>query len=106
MNSQPVSNGHGRTGGGADVALLLRTVLAERFRRPVEEITPETRLVADLGVDSLDMIEINIALEERLHLALPQVAMPDEIHVQTVGQLANLVGSLLTQDAAARRADA
>jgi acyl carrier protein len=87
-----------------EVALLVRTVLAERFRRPLDEITPETRLVADLGVDSLDMIEVNIILEERLHLAMPQTALPDEINVQTVGQYAALVASLLTNASADGRA--
>jgi acyl carrier protein len=91
MDGQPVNNGRSGPRSGADIAHLLRTVLAERFRRPLKEITPDTRLVADLGVDSLDMIEIHVTLEERLHTSLPQVAMPDEVHVQTVQQLANLI---------------
>jgi acyl carrier protein len=76
--------------------MLIRTILAERFRRPLEQITPQMRLVEDLGVDSLDMIEINIALEERLHVPMPQLALPDEVNVHTVGEYAELVTSRLT----------
>jgi acyl carrier protein len=104
MHDQLVSNETRTPASGGDIALLVRTVLAERFRRPLEEITPDTRLVADLGVDSLDMIEINVTLEERLHVALPQDALADEGRVQTVRQLANLAASLLRPEAGQRRA--
>jgi acyl carrier protein len=38
-------------------------IIAEHIRRPVHEILPESRLQADLGIDSLLMIEINVSLE-------------------------------------------
>ena len=60
MQGQLTSNGPSAAEGGVDLALLVQTVLAERFHRAVEDIKQDTRLVADLGLDSLDMIEINI----------------------------------------------
>jgi acyl carrier protein len=104
MHVPPVSDNRPRAASD-EVALLVRTVLAERFRRPLEQITPETRLVADLGVDSLDMIEVNIVLEERLHVVMPQAALPDEINVQTVGEYADLVVSRLADASAEGRAE-
>jgi acyl carrier protein len=106
MQGQLTSNGTTGPGGGTDLALLVQTVLAERFRRAPEEIKQDTRLVADLGLDSLDMIEINIALEERLNCTLPQIAAADEIHVQTVGQLVAWVTARLLESPDARRAHA
>jgi acyl carrier protein len=89
---------------GTDLTLLVRTIVAERFGRPLEEIGPDTRLAVDLGLDSLDMIEIHIALEERLHLPLPQVAMPEEISIETVQHLTEFLAARLAQHIAERRA--
>jgi acyl carrier protein len=106
MQGQLTSNSTTDPGGGTDLALLVQTVLAERFHRPPEEIQQDTRLVADLGLDSLDMIEINIALEERLNRPLPQIAAADEIQVETVGQLAAWVTARLREAPDPRRAHA
>jgi acyl carrier protein len=97
----PAAGGQAET--GTDVALLVRTIVAERFCRPLDEINPSTRFV-DLGMDSLDMIEINIALEERLHLSMPQVAAPEELNIETVQQLADLVAAQLARQGSAGRA--
>jgi acyl carrier protein len=87
MQGQLMRNGTTEPVGRPDLAVLVQTVLAERFHRSLDEIRHDTRLVADMGLDSLDMIEINIALEERLNRTLPQIAAANEIQVQTVGQL-------------------
>jgi acyl carrier protein len=104
MQGQLTSNGPSAAEGGVDLALLVQTVLAERFHRDPGEIKPDTRLVADLGLDSLDMIEINIALEERLKRPLPQIAAADEIQVETVGQLVAWVTARLFEAPDSRRA--
>ena len=79
-----------------DVPRVVRTILADRFCRTLEEIIPQTRLL-DLGANSLDMIEIYIALEERLRLPFPQVTGPDEIDVATVQDLTDLVTARLAR---------
>ena len=100
----PLMNDLGSEAGG-ELSLLVRTIVAERFGRPLQEIRPETRLIVDLGLDSLDMIEINIALEEQLHLPLPQVALPEEVLIETVQHLTDLVTARLAQHRAERRAN-
>jgi acyl carrier protein len=75
-------------------------LLAERFHRPLEEVTPDTDLAADLGVDSMDLIDVNISLEERFHLSMPEFATPEEVHVRTVRDLAALVSARLVPSVA------
>jgi acyl carrier protein len=103
MSGDKVSNGAGRAEAGEDVLLVVRTVLSDTCQRPLEDVTPTTTLVDDLGVDSMDMMEINIALEERLPLTMPDCATPDEVAVCTVEDLARLVADRLTARPVARR---
>ena len=57
-----------------------------------EQITPEARIMADLGADSLDMVEIAMKAEEEFNLTLPD----DEAEkIVTVDDLYEAVGKLL-----------
>jgi acyl carrier protein len=103
VSSPQVKNGSATSGDRETVTLTLRTLLAERFHRAVEEVTPDTDLAADLGVDSMDLIDVNISLEERFHLSMPDFATPEEVHVRTVRDLAALVSARRTVPSAARK---
>jgi len=48
------------------------------------QITPEADLTADLGADSLDMVEIAMKVEETFNLTIPDEDMEN---VRTVGDL-------------------
>ncbi|WQX83072.1 acyl carrier protein [Helicobacter pylori] len=37
----------------------------------VSQVTPEAKFVKDLGVDSLDIVELIMALEERFGIEIP-----------------------------------
>ncbi|WP_370864358.1 acyl carrier protein [Helicobacter pylori] len=37
----------------------------------VSQVTPEAKFVKDLGVDSLDVVELIMALEERFGIEIP-----------------------------------
>ncbi|TPH40290.1 acyl carrier protein [Helicobacter pylori] len=39
--------------------------MAEQLEIDVSQVTPEAKFVKDLGVDSLDVLELIMALEER-----------------------------------------
>ena len=43
----------------------LRTMIATKLKVDADRIRPETDLVRDLGADSLDVVELIMALEER-----------------------------------------
>ena len=75
---------------------------ARLSRRPVEP-TPESELLADLGFDSLRVLELVGELEDHFNIAVPLNALT---HIRTVGQIAAEVRRLaaLPEGRAARAA--
>lgn len=49
----------------------VRTLIAEQLTISEDKITPETRIVEDLGADSLDMVEMLMTLEEEFGIEVP-----------------------------------
>jgi acyl carrier protein len=43
----------------------LRRILHESFAIPESALTPEARLIDDLALDSIDIIDLSVRLEER-----------------------------------------
>ncbi len=67
------------------------SVLKEVSRRPIEPRL-ESELVADLGFDSLQVLEVIAELEDRFHIAIPADNVPAVRTVaHVVAQVANLV---------------
>ena len=59
-------------------------IIAEELNANAESITMETRLVEDLGADSLDAVEIMFALEEEFGMEIEDDAAQT---IKTVGDL-------------------
>lgn len=55
----------------SETALRVRRVIAQQLGLSVEEMVPEADILADLGADSLDVLELVMALEERFDLEVP-----------------------------------
>jgi acyl carrier protein len=77
----------------------LRDIIVKRLRfdpKAVAAITVETPLPkgveGSLGLDSLDFIELSIALEERFGVVVRE-GDPVEAHFATIGTLARFVAS-------------
>ncbi|MBH0278833.1 acyl carrier protein [Helicobacter pylori] len=49
----------------------MRAVIADQLNIDVSQVTPEAKFVKDLGVDSLDIMELIMALEERFGIEIP-----------------------------------
>ncbi|WQW27531.1 acyl carrier protein [Helicobacter pylori] len=49
----------------------IRAVIAEQLNIDASQVTPEAKFVKDLGVDSLDILELIMALEERFGIEIP-----------------------------------
>lgn len=84
----------------------VRSIIAQSLKIPVERLTADSRL-DDLGAESLDVIEIVFALEEKYDISIPFKANEgagltppsdgrgDEIEFLTVGDVANTVKKLV-----------
>ena len=53
----------------------VKEVIVDTLNCTPEEVTPEARLAEDLGADSLDAVELNMALEDETGLAIPDGEM-------------------------------
>lgn len=58
-----------------DIEEILRTTIAEQLGIAEDEISANSSFGADLGADSLDILELILAMEEQLELDLPDEDM-------------------------------
>ncbi len=49
----------------------IRTIIATELGVKLEQITPEAKFIEDLGADSLDTVELVMALEEEFGNEIP-----------------------------------
>ena len=71
----------------------IRRLIAEQFVIDESEVTMETSFVDDLGADSLDIVELTMALEEEFSLA--EVSDDDLKKIATVGDLVEYVSHVV-----------
>jgi acyl carrier protein len=69
----------------------IRSIIAERLDRKLEEITDEASFVDDLGADSLDLTELLMALEEEFNIEIDDEANA----IETVGDAIKYIGGKL-----------
>ncbi|GAA8368105.1 hypothetical protein HpDR4_10010 [Helicobacter pylori] len=62
----------------------IQAVIAEQLKIDVSQVTPEAKFVKDLGVDSLDIVELIMALEERFGIEIPDEQAEKFINVGDV----------------------
>jgi acyl carrier protein len=71
-----------------DVIDAMKEVLAAELGVETDKVTADARFKEDLDADSLDLVEVVLALEEKFDVQIPD----DEIAgVKTVGEAADLV---------------
>jgi acyl carrier protein len=73
-----------------DVADGLREIMAARLGLPAEQLVPEARLVEDLGLDSLDAVELAISVERKFDIEVPEEELTK---LKTVADMVALVES-------------
>jgi len=66
-------------------------LLAEKLRLPKEKIKAETRIIEDLGYDSLDTVEMLMTLEEEFDIRIPD---EEAIKLKTIGDVANYLENI------------
>lgn len=69
----------------------VRSMLAEQLNISADTITPESEVVKDLGADSLDVVELMMALEDEYGITLPEGEVEN---VKTVQDIVNMMEKL------------
>ena len=62
----------------------VRDVIVDTLGCEAEAVTREATLTEDLGLDSIDAVELNIALEDALNVSIPDEALAE---MKTVGDI-------------------
>lgn len=68
----------------------VRDIIVDTLSCELEDVTMEANLTEDLGADSLDAVELNIALEEQLGMS---IADEDRPNLKTVGDIVRYLES-------------
>jgi acyl carrier protein len=71
-----------------DIEAKVKSIIAETLGVDMQEITPQASFVNDLGADSLDTVELVMALEEQFGIEIPD---EDAEKIQTVGQVLDYI---------------
>lgn len=71
-------------------------MVAEQFMVEESEVSANTAFIDDLGADSLDVVELTMALEEAF--SLPDTPEDELMNIHTVGDLAAYVSRVTNQD--------
>lgn len=66
----------------------VKKLICAQLGKPEDSVNSETRVVEDLGADSLDVVELLMALEDEFG-----ISMPDEVAMQlkTVGDIVDYI---------------
>jgi acyl carrier protein len=54
-----------------DIEQKVKDIIVERLGVAPEQVTPEASFIEDLGADSLDTVELVMALEEAFKIEIP-----------------------------------
>ena len=68
----------------------VKEIIAKELEVDAKQINPEAKFIEDLGADSLDIVELVMALEEEFGLDIPD---EDADKLKTVGDAMNYLKS-------------
>jgi len=80
--------------GALQIAKKVRPIVASQLKIKEDEVKPEAHFIEDLGADSLDTVELVMALEEEFGIEIPD---EDAEHILTVGKLVDYLEQKLNQ---------
>ena len=64
----------------------VQEMLAEALNKPVSEITPDAKIIDDLGADSLDVVELLSRLEDEFGIVIPDEDVESLVTVSDVAE--------------------
>ena len=71
----------------------VKEIIAKELEVELKQLTPEAKFIEDLGADSLDIVELVMALEEEFNLEIPD---EEADKLKTVGDAMNYLKSHAT----------
>lgn len=71
-----------------DIFGQVKSIVADQLEVSEDEIKPESNFANDLGADSLDVVELVMALEEKFDIEIPDEAAEK---ILTVGEAVNYI---------------
>jgi acyl carrier protein len=74
----------------ASVFDRVKAIVVEQLGVEADQVTPQSKFVEDLGADSLDVVELVMALEEEFDLEIPD---EDAEKIGTVGEASKYIES-------------
>jgi len=77
-----------------DVEAMVKEIIVEQLSVDPEQVTPQASFVNDLGADSLDTVELIMALEEEFDIEIPD---EEAEKIATVGQAVEYIRSRLQE---------
>ena len=72
----------------ASVQARVKEIVCEQLGVSAEEVTPEASFIEDLGADSLDIVELVMALEEEYEM---EISDEDAEKIRTVGDVVKYI---------------
>jgi len=68
-----------------DIVRMVNEVFVESFEIPADKLVPEANIFNDLGLDSLDIVDLVVALQKKF-----SVTIRDDERVRTIRTLGDL----------------
>ena len=78
-----------------EIFQTMKDLVAEQFAMEPEEVTMETSFEEDLGADSVDLVELVMAMEEEFEIGETQEE--DLSGLKTVGDAVNYIAGTLNK---------
>jgi acyl carrier protein len=75
----------------SELIQAVNEVFAESFEIPPEELTPQAQIFSDLGLDSLDVVDLVAAIQKRFG-----VKVRDDERIRSIRTLQDLYNYLIT----------
>ncbi|MEO0198153.1 MAG: acyl carrier protein [candidate division WOR-3 bacterium] len=75
-----------------DILATLKEIIVDKLSVSEDQIKLESRFMEDLGADSLDVVELVMAIEEKFNIEIPD---EDAEKIRTVGDAVNYIQAKL-----------
>lgn len=73
-----------------EISERVRSIVAEQLGAAADDVTLKASLIEDLGADSLDIVELVMALEEEYEMEIPD---EDAEKIQTVEDIVSYINN-------------